>query len=179
MDLRTQKIYDALILAFQQLLEEKAFEEITVNELCERARTRRATFYKHFSDKYDFFQYMLKQMRENLFKEIRNEPNLDDLSKLLHMLIDSGLTFVEQNRKFLLSVENSSVARAMLLTITNESFDSDQFPDLFQDELEAQFLIGALNQCVRWWMHHMNKISKTDMQKRIYELADNYMKSAR
>lgn len=179
MDLRTQKIYDALILAFQQLLEEKAFEEITVNELCERARTRRATFYKHFSDKYDFFQYMLKQMRENLFKEIRNEPNLDDLSKLLHMLIDSGLTFVEQNRKFLLSVENSSVARAMLLTITNESFDSDQFPDLFQDELEAQFLIGALNQCARWWMHYMNKISKTDMQKRIYELADNYMKSAR
>lgn len=36
-DLRTQKIYDALINAFSELLEEKDFEKITVKELCEKA----------------------------------------------------------------------------------------------------------------------------------------------
>ena len=60
LDLRAKKIYDALIKAFEELLEEKSFEEITINELCDRAQTRRATFYKHFSDKYEFFQFMLK-----------------------------------------------------------------------------------------------------------------------
>ena len=59
LDLRTQKIYVALIKAFEELLQEKSFEEITINELCDQAQTRRATFYKHFSDKYDFFQFML------------------------------------------------------------------------------------------------------------------------
>ena len=46
-DLRTQKIYDALINAFSELLEEKDFEKITVKELCEKARTRTATSVLH------------------------------------------------------------------------------------------------------------------------------------
>ena len=178
MDLRTQKIYDALIIAFQQLLEEKSFEEITVNELCERARTRRATFYKHFSDKYDFFHYMLTRMREDLFEDLIKQSDTDQAPLLLHMLIDSGLTFVEHNKKFLLSVENSSAANAMLLTATSQSFYRTHFPDLFKDELETQFLIGALNQCIRWWLDNMNRFPKEDMQKRMYELVDKYVASA-
>ena len=58
-DLRTQKVYSSLIEAFKNLLIEKSFEEITINELCDRACTRRATFYKHFSDKYDFFLFVI------------------------------------------------------------------------------------------------------------------------
>lgn len=178
MDLRTQKIYDSLIIAFQQLLEEKSFEEITVNELCERARTRRATFYKHFSDKYDFFQYMLGRLREDLFETLRKQPDLNDLPHVLHSFIDCGLTFVENNKKFLLSIENNSVAGGMLLTITDKSFDKNHFPNLFKDELEAQFFIGALNQCVRWWIENTNKISKEDMKKRMYELVDKYFQTS-
>ena len=52
-DLRIQKTYLALQNAFVALLEEKRFEELTVNELCDRAMIRRTTFYKHFGDKYE------------------------------------------------------------------------------------------------------------------------------
>ena len=118
-------------------------------------------------------------MRADLFENVRHQTESSDLSEFLHIFIRSGLTFAEQNRKLLLAVQNSSVASAMLFTITNDAFDQNHFPELFKDELEAQFLIGALNQCVRWWMNNMNQISKEVMQERIYELVDKYVEAVR
>ena len=54
-DLRIRKTYKALCDAFVNILEKKRFDDLTVNELCDEAMIRRATFYKHFADKYDFF----------------------------------------------------------------------------------------------------------------------------
>lgn len=53
-DLRVQKTYTALFSAFENLITKKNFEDITVRELCDLALVRTATFYKHFTDKYDF-----------------------------------------------------------------------------------------------------------------------------
>ena len=59
-DLRIIKTHKALCEAFAELLETKSFEDITVNELCDKALVRRPTFYKHFADKYDFFAYYVR-----------------------------------------------------------------------------------------------------------------------
>lgn len=174
MDLRTQKVYDALIEAFQQLLTEKPFEDITVNELCDRARTRRATFYKHFSDKYDFFQFMLRQLRDDLMRETKERAVVDTPQEYLHMFVDIGLSFVEKHRKFLMSVKDSAVAGQMMQTITDQGFREQHFEYLLEDELAVQFLVGGLNQCVRWWLSNMNRASKEDMQKTMYALVDKY-----
>ena len=50
-DLRVQKTYRALMAAFEALMAEETFDDITVNELCARALIRRPTFYSHFEDK--------------------------------------------------------------------------------------------------------------------------------
>ena len=60
-DLRILKTHKALCETFSTLLEEKKFEEITVNELCQRAMVRRATFYKHFADKYEYFASLVEK----------------------------------------------------------------------------------------------------------------------
>lgn len=62
MDLRIQKTYLALHNAFTVLLEEKRFEELTVNELCDKAMIRRTTFYKHFADKYEYFTFYIREI---------------------------------------------------------------------------------------------------------------------
>ena len=67
-DLRVQKTKAALFHAFYDLLSEKSFEDITVNELCERATIRRATFYKHYRDKQDFLVSIVKRFRDNFDK---------------------------------------------------------------------------------------------------------------
>ena len=65
LDLRIQKTYLSLKIAFASLMEEKRFEDITVNELCQRAMLRRTTFYKHFADKYEFFAFYIRELTDS------------------------------------------------------------------------------------------------------------------
>ena len=59
-DARIIKTRGKLFGAFTSLLSEKPFEEITINEICDTAGVRRATFYKHFRDKYDFLAVLVE-----------------------------------------------------------------------------------------------------------------------
>ena len=83
----------ALTNAFFELLEEKRFEDITVNELCDRAMIRRATFYKHFGDKYEFFTFFIREIQAEFDREI--EGSLDT-----SVPIDFYITIVRRVMKF-------------------------------------------------------------------------------
>ena len=48
------------------LLENKPFSKITVNELCEKSDIVRSTFYLHFRDKYELLSYCLDQIAQEL-----------------------------------------------------------------------------------------------------------------
>jgi AcrR family transcriptional regulator len=69
-DLRVRKTKKALFEAFMKLLYEKPFDEITVNELCDTAGIRRATFYKHYSDKFDFLTAYTRLLRDTFDRTI-------------------------------------------------------------------------------------------------------------
>ena len=68
-DLRVQKTYSALMAAFEALMAEETFDDITVNELCARALIRRPTFYSHFEDKYDFLRFYLNEIQWQIESE--------------------------------------------------------------------------------------------------------------
>lgn len=159
-DLRIQKTYDSLIAAFQELLQEKSFEEITVKELCNRARTRTATFYTHFDDKYDFFFFMVKELRRsfaNSVDEINDKSNAADY--YIHLL-RCGMNYLEQNDEMAQSVHSSSMLVGMLHLMQDDMTeelrkhlqqDSDSFSILNYPDLMVQFLIGGMNQVTEWW----------------------------
>jgi len=64
-DSRIIKTRKALNGALFKLLKEKSFNSITINELCATSGIRRATFYKHFKDKYEFLCFVIKSLRES------------------------------------------------------------------------------------------------------------------
>lgn len=68
-DLRVIKTKRALVIAFGELMREKPLEKLTVNDLCDRAGVRRATFYKHFKDKNDFMVYLIKVDRQTFLEK--------------------------------------------------------------------------------------------------------------
>ena len=86
LDLRVQKTYRSLTQAMQELLSEKGLDEITVTELCERAQTRKATFYKHFGDKYELFTFMIRELQEEYNNSVQETANDHDGS-LLHRYV--------------------------------------------------------------------------------------------
>ena len=73
-DLRVQKTYSALMAAFEALMAEETFDDITVNELCARALIRRPTFYSHFEDKYDFLRFYLNEIQWQIESEATPRP---------------------------------------------------------------------------------------------------------
>lgn len=62
--IRTDK---AIMQAFIDLLKEKSFEKITVQDILEKTPVTRATFYAHYHDKYEIAERMLEQ-----FFQLRN-----------------------------------------------------------------------------------------------------------
>ncbi len=56
--LRTRQL---LLQAFSDLFSEKGFHAMTVQDITERARVNRGTFYSHFEDKFAILEYWLRE----------------------------------------------------------------------------------------------------------------------
>ncbi|KAB8293605.1 TetR/AcrR family transcriptional regulator [Bifidobacterium avesanii] len=71
-----QRTLDAFFGAMTDLLQDKSFADISVNELCERAGYPRATFYNYFEDRDDLLGYCwtVLSARANLTDLASSEP---------------------------------------------------------------------------------------------------------
>ena len=59
-DMRVVRTRTLLKNALLELLAENSLEKITVMDICEKSMIHRATFYKHFEDKYQLFSLSSK-----------------------------------------------------------------------------------------------------------------------
>jgi Transcriptional regulator len=64
-DPRIKRTRQLLHQAFLELMREKSFQEITIQDISERATVNRVTFYAHFLDKYALLEYSTRE----IFKE--------------------------------------------------------------------------------------------------------------
>ena len=62
MEKRIEQTYDKLLKAITLLLKEKDFEDISISELCKKAKVERPTFYNHFKDKEDFVIQIIRYL---------------------------------------------------------------------------------------------------------------------
>lgn len=108
LDMRVQKTYWALHQAFDELLAEKPFEQLTVNELCERAAIRRTTFYKHFADKYEYFAFYAGEMTQSFRRQLPRPERETAADHLLKMSL-SLLRFLNEHVQTVRTVQNSTV----------------------------------------------------------------------
>jgi AcrR family transcriptional regulator len=66
--------------ALIDLIEEKGFDAVTVGEIAERAMVNRATFYRHYQDKYALVTGIFEEAVNQTFREIGPLPqNLGEL----------------------------------------------------------------------------------------------------
>ena len=62
LDPRVKRTRSLILKSFGELLAEKNFENISVQDVTDKAEINRATFYKHFVDKYALLDYSINQM---------------------------------------------------------------------------------------------------------------------
>ena len=153
-DLRIQKTYLALQNAFVALLEEKRFEELTVNELCDRAMIRRTTFYKHFGDKYEYFAFYIREMVSTFRDQLPPDVMDGEAAAYFLQMSQELLRFWHMHEKMVHNIENSSMF-PLLLSILLDQITEDiilvlrrSCPELAQDTGKlkgvAAFYAGGL-----------------------------------
>ena len=113
-DLRIQKTHQLLHHAFTELMEEKGFENFTVGELCEKAMIRRATFYKHFTDKYAYFTFYMKEIFDSFHGRLAPGTEAEDVNTYALHLCRELLHFVQAHARFIQKAMVASVAPTTL-----------------------------------------------------------------
>jgi len=180
-DRRIQRTRQFLRTALLELIKEKGYDAISIEEITERANVGRATFYLHYKDKEDLlleeFSEMANQKVQVLAEipfsawlQSQEEP-VDPSEKrpappLLivfeHIYENSELYYI------LLKSEKSSRIVERIRKISTEAIvqfvetkaQTDPIPLLFKVPIEffAAFFSGALLSTVDWWleekMHH-------------------------
>ena len=73
LDPRVKRTHQLLAQAFVDLIKEKGFQAISVQDITARAGINRATFYAHFQDKYALLDYYIREgFRQEIDKRMLN-----------------------------------------------------------------------------------------------------------
>ena len=185
-DVRITKTKHALGKAFFEMLTEMSLEDITVNDLCQKADIRRATFYKHFKDKSDFIFCLIRDARERFDHRAKESGNtiagikeyylhcaesvIDYLSKYddaMSHVISSGMRpmfiemFVKQNHADTVARLEQCVADGMHLFSTPEVISS--------------MLIGGVSHPIVHWFENENRRPKEELLKDISTFIDRIL----
>ncbi len=177
-DLRIIKTYKALTEALKDLLLEKPLTEITVNEICEKAMVRRATFYKHFGVKYELLTFILNEMKDDIRQKGEqshlpsNNGNLD-----FHRDILSVLEYIEADEPLFRALNDNCSSSSVLLLMVD--FITRTLKDFLAQndninrfhsasfELLYQLLTGAFLQGISWWLNNKERFTKQEMAEQL------------
>lgn len=160
MDRRQQKTRAAIFRAFSHLLENKSFNNITVQEIIDEANVGRSTFYAHFETKDELLKAMCTDIFNHVFSsELVSEKthdfstahnNLKDtLTHILYHLQDSKKDIVIG----VLSCESGELFMKYFKEYLSELFRKylPTKPQNVPVDFMLNHLIGSFAETVKWW----------------------------
>lgn len=173
-DLRFIRTNQMLCDAFKDLLEKKKFEEITIQELCDKAVIRRATFYTHFIDKYDFFSYFIRQQRDIFSSSWKGniEKNKNEYFIFMHeKLID----YIVNHKTMIDHVINSNAFPILLSLLSDLVYEDvrleletdSSLPENVKVEIVAAFYSGGFIRLLQKWIISKEKKSIEQYKKEV------------
>ncbi|GAC44234.1 TetR/AcrR family transcriptional regulator [Paenibacillus popilliae] len=159
-DLRIIRSKNSIRRAFVELLNEKGYEAITIQDIADKAMINRNTFYLHYQNKPD----LLNSCMDELLEEIKNTLNLCsssnspvNVSKLVRIM-QTILEKINDNIPFykaMLVDENGihgfqSRMEEMIKSTVNEGLDNT--PLDISKELLLQYIASTFMGIVVWWI---------------------------
>lgn len=155
MDRRVRKTREGLFEALIELLKEKKFERITIQEIAERADVNRGTVYLHFEDKFDLLNQCIDTYLQQLNESCR--PIHPDESPETSML----RTFEYLESRFevysvLIQGDSLPAFRlrlsALLQQGVEQQFDLRVHDVRIHREIAVQFVTTAISGLFEWWI---------------------------
>ena len=125
-DLRIVKTKKALSEALFSLLRKMPFDELTVNALCTEAGVRRATFYKHFKDKYDFLSYIIASLRDEFDRDFFSGTHPEGAVDYYAEYLAAFIGFLDAHRDIMMSILASDMRVSLVGLIMQQNFNDTE-----------------------------------------------------
>lgn len=167
-DLRVRRTRKLIQQAMVELVVEKGFSTITVQDIADRAMVNRSTFYRHYLDKYD----LLEKYMDEVYDMVSDEEFLaDKLGKGdgKHTGLITLLNHIRKNAAFyqvMLGPKGDPIVPNRLRTNTMRRFQKllslappDPDPNAPPVELRISYIAHAGVGAIRWWMDHLDECS--------------------
>ena len=161
MDRRQRKTRDAIFTAFSELLGERNYQHITVQDIIDRADVGRTTFYAHFETKDDLLRQMCEDIFGHVFSEHMSTETTHDFSgttdissRLTHILYH--LRDEKRRMKHLMTGESAELFTGYLKRSLYEIFE--HYDDIRTLGVPKDYILehmtGDFAETVKWWMNH-------------------------
>ena len=121
-DARIVKTKEKLVNVFCSMLETRKFEDLTVNEICNEAGVRRATFYKHFTDKYDFLRYFVSKKRADFDARVNYSKNSGAEVEYYIEYVRGVVGFLSENEKIISNALDSALLHAIVEIVKEQNY---------------------------------------------------------
>ncbi|WP_310828723.1 TetR/AcrR family transcriptional regulator [Paenibacillus pedocola] len=153
-DRRILKTQEALKTAIIELMSEKNFDDITVQDLSDRANVSRGTIYLHYMDKYDLLDKLIESHINELRKRCKAVADVDFVTGSV-----IWTEYFDQNYAFfstMLASKGAAYFRNQFLEFLIEEF-KDEVDNTkgknkgFNKELVVHFLASSYVGVVEWW----------------------------
>ena len=168
-----------LIQTTLQLVLEKGFEDITIQDITDRADLGRGTFYIHFKDKEEVVWTAFK----DLFKDLEQEAH-QRLDRRTPQVEYYGLLNIfqhaEKNRdlyRVMVGGKGSAMLSTRVQDFLAEVFlydirNAPEPPEVnfnIPEEIEAQILVGVITRLIFWWLETPNDYTPEQMAAMTYQ----------
>lgn len=176
-----------------ELLKEKDYDSISVEEITQRANLGRATFYLHYKDKEDLLVDEFSELAnerahalseipfsdwlpdlENPDRQIENKPIGPLLMVFQHVANNADIyRILLQNEKSDRTFERIRKIIAQSISgFMQTKIKNDPIPILFEVPIEllSAYFSGALLSCVDWWLEQGETYSPEEMTRMFQRL---------
>ena len=160
-----------ILRAFGKLLEKKAYEHITVQEIIDEADVGRSTFYAHFETKDELLLAMCTDIFHHVFTQALPKEAEEDYSsgsKNLELKLGHVLFHLNEHRSELsgiLSGESAGIFMNYFRSYIKELFE--MYMNDFKLDVPPAYLleqlVGSFAETVKWWIGTKNEYSSEQM----------------
>jgi len=175
-DRRITRTKQSIAKAFLELFSEKDFEQITINEIADRANVNRGTIYLHYSDKYDLFDKCIEDHINQLIS-LCKKKDVHGVHQVMEYEVKPVFDYLKDHYLFFSSMFTNQ--RAIIFRDSLQHFISVSLMEKMNiqgnnievdNELNAQFMTSAFVGILEWWIRNQMPRSTEFMANQVRKL---------
>lgn len=140
--------------ALVSLLRQKAFDEIRISDLVQRAGISRMTYYNYYHSKTEVLSDYLQEIIQSYIDETITKKDIGEFHDYTHIL--HSLRFFDQYSDFLLTLVHADLY-SIIINAINDYMMTQIYPTYPGSIYELYYYSGALLNTYICWLDHKQK----------------------